>query len=107
MYLCLILLQIFCYILKNPKDVKKKLNPMLTSFPDFFNNLTRDNYVEGLMNGMSKLTITPKKQYAVQRKLSEFADFDDSDPDMAFSSNDEDEMLDPPKKTEDPKTQKK
>ena len=86
------MLQIFCYILKNPKDVKKKLNPMLTPFADIFNNPARDNYVEGLMNGMSKLTIMPEKQYAVKRKLSEFADFEDSDPDMTFSSNDEDEM---------------
>ena len=61
MYLCLIWLQIFRYVLKNPNNVKEKLNPMLTSFADFFNNLTRDNYVEGVMNDMSKLTITPKK----------------------------------------------
>ena len=48
---------------------------MLTPFADIFNNPARDNYVEGLMNGMSKLTIMPEKQYAVKRKLSEFADF--------------------------------
>ena len=40
---------------------------MLKSFADFFNNPTRDNYVEGLMNDMSKLTITPKKQYTAKR----------------------------------------
>ena len=61
MYLCLIWLQIFRYVLKNPNNVKEKLNPMLTSFADFFNIPTRDNYVEGVMNDMSKLTITPKK----------------------------------------------
>ena len=48
---------------------------MLTPFADIFNNPATDNYVEGLMNGMSKLTIMPEKQYAVKRKLSEFADF--------------------------------
>ena len=101
------MLQIFCYILKNSKDVKKKLNPMLKPFADIFNNPARDNYVEGLMNGMSKLTIMPEKQYAVKRKLSEFADFEDSDPDMTFSSNDEDEMPETLKKKEKPKTQEK
>ena len=83
---------------------------MLTSFGDFFNNPTRDSYVEGLMNDMSKLTITPKKQYTAKRKLSELADSDNSEPDMAYvappvSSNDEGEMPQPPK--ENPKTQEK
>ena len=36
MYLCLIWLRIFWYILRNPGDVKKKLNPTLLSFADFF-----------------------------------------------------------------------
>ena len=112
MYLCLIWLRIFCYVLKNPKGVKKKLNPMLTSFGDFVNNPTRDKYVEGLMNDMSELTVTPKKQYTAKRKLSELADSDDSEPDMAYvaspvSSNDEGEMPQPPKEKENPKTQEK
>ena len=60
MYLSLIWLRIFRYVLKNPNEIKKKLNPMLTSFAEFFRNPTRDNYVEGLLNDMSKLTLTPK-----------------------------------------------
>ena len=79
MYLYLIWLHIFWYVLKNPKDVKKRLNPMLTSFGDFFNNPTRDNYVKGLLNDMSKLAITPKKQYTAKRKLSKLVDSDDSE----------------------------
>ena len=55
------------------------------------------------MNSMSKLTITPKKQYAVKRKLYELADSGYSNPDMAYvppplSSNDVDEMPVPPEK---------
>ena len=55
------------------------------------------------MNSMSKLTITPKKQYAVKRKLYELADSGYSNPDMAYvppplSSNDVDEMPVPPGK---------
>ena len=67
MYLSLIWLEIFRYVLKNPRDVKKKLNPMLVSFADFFNNPARDNYVQGLTNDMLKLTITPQKHYTVMR----------------------------------------
>ena len=40
MYLCLIWLHIFRYVLQNPKDIKKKLSPMLTSFGAFFSNPT-------------------------------------------------------------------
>lgn len=55
------------------------------------------------MNSMSKLPITPKKQYAVKKKLYELADSDHSNPDMAYlppplSSNEVDEMPVPPKK---------
>ena len=55
------------------------------------------------MNSMSKLTITPKKQYAVKRKLYELADSGYSNPDMAYVpppllSNDVDEMPVPPEK---------
>ena len=55
------------------------------------------------MNSMSKLTITPKKQCAVKRKLYELADSGYSNPDMAYvppplSSNDVDEMPVPPEK---------
>ena len=103
MYLCLIWLRIFWYVLKIPKDVKKRLNPMLTSFGDFFNNPTRDNYVEGLLNDMSKLPITPKKQYTARRKLSKLVDSDGSDLDLPYvpppvSSDDEDEIPQSPKK---------
>ena len=111
MYLSLIWLEIFRNVLKNPRDVKKKLNPILISFADFFNNPTRDNYVQGLINDMSKLTITPQKHYTVKRKLSESAEFDDSEQDMAYiyqaiSSNDEIEMPEPPKKKKSKKNKK-
>ena len=104
MYLCLIWLRIFRYILQNPEDVKKKLNPTLLSFADFFQHPTRDSYIEGLMNFMSKLTIKPNKPYAAKRKLCEIADSDDSDnTDMPYVSpphfsDDEDEMPAPIKK---------
>ena len=106
MYLCL---RIFRYILRNPEDVKKKLNPTLLSFADFFQPPTRDNYIEGLMSSMSKLTIKPNKPYPAKTKLYELADSDDNDTNMAYvplphSSNDEDEMPVSPKKKEKSKT---
>ena len=93
---------ILIHLKKSPR-LQKKLNPTFLSFTDFFKDPTRDNYVEGPMNSMSKLTITPKKQYAVKRKLYELADSGYSNPDMAYvppplSSNDVDEMPVPPEK---------
>ena len=65
---------------------------------ELFRNPTRDNYVESLLNDMSKLTLTPKKQYTTKRKLSELVDSHDSQTDLPYvpppdSSDDENETL--------------
>ena len=111
MYLSLIWLTIFHYVLKNPREVKKKLSPMLTSFADFLNNLTRDTYVEGLVNDILKLTITPQKHYTAKKSTTQLSLSDDSEPDIeyvyrAISSNDEMEMPEPPKKRKSKKHKK-
>ena len=84
---------------------------MLTSFSDFFSNPTRDNYMEGLLNDMPKLSITPKKQYTAKRKLCELVDSDDNETDLPhvpspIYSNHEDDMPEPPKKKKNKKHKK-
>ena len=109
LYMALLWLRIFQWILDFPMSVKKKMNPQLEGFRDFFNDPTADNYLKCIFDEISKTSshAGPSKSN-IKRHLADIIDSDESDNEAALppiprrfpeSSDEKEEQVKQKKKT--------
>ena len=87
LYMTLIWLRVFRWVLHFPDTVKRKMNPQLEGFRDFFEDPTADKYLECIFDEISKTSSQPGPSKSnVKRRLADISDSDESDDEAALPS---------------------
>ena len=79
-YMALIWLRVFRWVLDFHQSVKKKMNPQLEGFRNFFKDPTADNYLACIFEEISKTSSQAAPSNPnTKRRLADILDSDDGD----------------------------